>query len=67
MAKLRSRPLMIAPFIPLWGILAFFGAERFRGTPFWAPFIAVMVLLLIALFSYVAAQTFRAKRMRSGR
>jgi hypothetical protein len=63
----RSRPLMIAPFIPLWGILAFFGAEQFRGTPFWAPFVAVMVLFLLALFGYVANQTLRAKRMRSGR
>ena len=63
----RSRPLMIAPLIPLWGILAFFGAEQLRGTAFWAPFLALMVLLLAALFGYVVNQTLRAKRMRSPR
>ena len=67
MAMMRSRPLLIAPLIPLWAILAFFGAEQLRGTNFWVPFLVVMVLLLAALFAYVANQVARAKRTRSGR
>jgi hypothetical protein len=60
----RSKPLLIAPLIPLWGVLAFFGVETLRGTRYVAAFVVVMLLLLATLFTYVANQTLRARRAR---
>jgi hypothetical protein len=60
----RSKPLLIAPLIPLWGVLAFLGVETLRGTRYVAAFVVVMLLLLATLFTYVANQTLRAKRAR---
>jgi hypothetical protein len=58
--------MSIAPFVPLWGILAFFGTEQLRGTPYMLPFAFAMALIILGLFVYVANQALRAKRARSG-
>ncbi|MGI4828625.1 MAG: hypothetical protein ACRYFU_10620 [Janthinobacterium lividum] len=67
MPVLRSRPLLIAPLIPLWGILGLIATERLHGSPFMAPFVVLWTLLLAALFAYVASQAMRARRMRTNR
>jgi len=64
MAARRSRPFLIAPLIPLWGILAFFGVEQFAGTRFLAPFLAVMTALFLGLFYYVARRAMEARKLR---
>ena len=67
MATLRSKPLLIAPLIPLWGISAFFGVEELRGTRYLPLFITVMLLLLATLFTYVANQVLQARHRRPDR
>ena len=67
MAALRSKPLLVAPLIPLWGVSAFLGVEKLQGTRYLAAFVIVMVLLLSTLFTYVANQALQARRKRTGR
>lgn len=65
MAFRRSKPLIIAPLIPLWGVLAFMGLQQFAGTRYLAPFLMLMAILFIALFSYVATHVVKARRARN--
>ena len=58
----RKRPMIVAPLIPLWGILAFFGVEFLRGTRYLGPFVVVILLLLATLFTYVLNQALQARR-----
>jgi uncharacterized membrane protein YhaH (DUF805 family) len=67
MTPLRSKPLLIAPLIPLWAIVAFFGVEQLHRTKFLSAFVVIMLLLLATLFTYVANQALQAKRSRSRR
>ena len=67
MAARRSRPLLVAPLIPLWGVIAFWGTARLRGTEYFLSFLVLMILLFVGLLGYVANQTLRARRARSGR
>lgn len=67
MSGLRSKPLLIAPVVPMWGIVAFFGAEQLHGTRYMMPFVFVMALAIVGLFAYVAKQAMRARRPRGGR
>lgn len=67
MALRRARPMLIAPLIPLWGMVAFWGSEQLHGTRYLPVFVAVMALLLAGLFGFVANKAWRAKRMRKGR
>ena len=62
MAGRFSRPLFVAPAIPLWGMLSFLGVTRLTGTPYVVPFVVCMCVLFVALFTYVARQAMRAKR-----
>lgn len=63
----RSKPLMIAPIIPLVGLAGIFGVDRLHGTPCLVPFVVTWVVLLAALFAYVFTKMMEAKRARSGR
>lgn len=67
MARRRSRPFLIAPLIPLWAILAFFGVEQLHGTRYLSVFVVLMLVLLATLFTYVASQALQARRSRAGR
>jgi len=60
----RSKPLAIAPLIPLLGIAGFIGADRFEHTRYLAPFLTIWVLLFAALFVYIASNMLQAKRAR---
>jgi prepilin signal peptidase PulO-like enzyme (type II secretory pathway) len=60
----RSKPLVIAPLIPLLGIIGFLGVDRLQHTRYLAPFIAVWCLLFAALFIYIAVRTMEARRIR---
>lgn len=64
MARRRSRPMLVAPLIPLWALAAFYGVEHFAGTRFVSAFVVIMLLLLATLFTYVATQALRARRVR---
>jgi prepilin signal peptidase PulO-like enzyme (type II secretory pathway) len=60
----RSRPLVIAPLIPLLGIIGFLGADQLQHTRYLAPFVVVWCLLFAVLFIYIAARTLEARRVR---
>lgn len=65
MAIRRSRPMFIAPLIPLWGVIAFVGLQQFAGTRYSVPFLVLMALLFVALFSYVATHVVKSRRARN--
>jgi prepilin signal peptidase PulO-like enzyme (type II secretory pathway) len=60
----RSKPLVIAPLIPLLGIVGFFGVDRLEHTHYFAPFIVIWCMLFAALFVYIASRTLEARRAR---
>lgn len=60
----RSKPLVIAPFIPLLGIVGFFGVDRLQHTRYLAVFVVVWCMLFAALFVYIASRTLEARRSR---
>jgi prepilin signal peptidase PulO-like enzyme (type II secretory pathway) len=60
----RSKPLVIAPLIPLLGIVGFLGVDRLQNTCYFVPFVVVWCLLFAALFVYIAARTLEARRVR---
>lgn len=60
----RSKPLVIAPLIPLLGIVGFYGVDRLHHTRYLAPFVVVWALLFAGLFIYIAARTLEARRVR---
>ena len=60
----RSKPLVIAPLIPLLGIAGIFGVDRLHHTRYLAPFVAVWCLLFAALVIYIASRTLEARRVR---
>lgn len=63
----RSKPLMVAPAIPILGLAGIIGVDRLHGTRYLAPFVIAWALLLAALFAYVFTRMMEAKRARSGR
>jgi hypothetical protein len=60
----RSKPLVIAPLVPLLGIAGFIGVDRLQHTPFLVAFVVVWCVLFAALFVYIAARTMEARRAR---
>jgi len=60
----RSKPLVIAPLIPLLGIVGLFGVEQLQHTRYLAAFVVVWVLLFAGLFVYIAIKTLEARRLR---
>jgi hypothetical protein len=60
----RSKALMIAPLIPLLGILGFIGVDQLQHTRFLAAFVVVWVLLFAALFVYIGTRALEARRLR---
>jgi len=55
---------MIAPLIPLLGIVGLFGVDQFQHTRYLAAFVVVWVLVFAGLFVYIAAKTLEARRLR---
>lgn len=62
--KAKVRPAVIAPLIPAWGLLGFFGVQQFGGTRWFAPFLVLLAVLFVLLFWYVARQVISARRLR---
>ena len=60
----RSKPLVVAPLIPLLGIIGFLGVDRLQHTRYFALFVVVWCMLFAALFVYIAARTLEARRVR---
>lgn len=60
----RSKPLVIAPLIPLLGIVGFIGVDHFQHTRYLVPFVVAWCALFAALFSYIAVRTLEARRVR---
>ena len=60
----RSKPLVIAPLIPLLGIAGFFGVDQLQHTRYLVPFVVVWVLMFAGLFVYIASRTLEARRLR---
>ena len=63
MAK-RSKPLLVAPLIPLLGIVGFFGIDRLVHTRYLTAFVVIWVVLFAGLFVWIASQTLAARRAR---
>ena len=63
----RSRPLFVAPLIPLLGILGIFGAQQLHGTRYLSAFVVVWCMVLAALFTYVLSQALEARRAGKGK
>lgn len=63
----RSKPLVIAPLIPLLGIGGFVGVDQLQHTRYLVPFVVVWCLGFAGLFVYIAARTLEARRLRSVR
>jgi prepilin signal peptidase PulO-like enzyme (type II secretory pathway) len=60
----RSKALVIAPLIPLLGIIGFFGVDHWQHTRYLAPFVVVWCLLFAALFVYITVRMLEARRVR---
>jgi len=60
----RSKALVVAPLIPLLGIIGFIGVDRWQHTRYIVPFVVVWCMLFAALFIYIAARTLEARRAR---
>lgn len=60
----RSKPLVIAPMIPLLGIIGFIGVDQLHHTRFLVPFVVVWCMLFAALFLYIALRMLEARRLR---
>ena len=58
----RSRPLMIAPLIPLLGVVGIFGLEQLHGTRYATAFVILWCMALAALFTYVLNRTIQARK-----
>lgn len=61
---LRSKPLVIAPLIPLLGIIGFVGVDQLHHTRYLVPFVIVWCMLFAGLFIYIAARALEARRVR---
>jgi prepilin signal peptidase PulO-like enzyme (type II secretory pathway) len=60
----RSKPLVIAPLIPLLGIIGFIGVDKLLHTRYLIVFVVAWSLLFAALFVYIAARTLEARHVR---
>ena len=60
----RSKALMIAPLIPLLGIVGFIGIDQLQHTRYLAAFVVLWILLFAALFVYIGARALEARRLR---
>ena len=60
----RSKALMIAPLIPLLGIVGFIGVDQLQHTRYLAAFVVAWILLFAALFVYIGARALEARRLR---
>ena len=63
-SKGRLRPAMIAPLIPVWGLLGFFGVGQLGGTRWFTPFLLLMAVSFAVLFGFVARQVISARKLR---
>ena len=45
---------MVAPLIPLLGIIGFLGVDRLQHTRYLTPFVVVWCMLFAALFVYLS-------------
>lgn len=60
----RSKPLVIAPLIPLLGIVGFVGVDQLQHTRYLIAFVVVWVVLFAGLFVYIASRMLEARRLR---
>jgi prepilin signal peptidase PulO-like enzyme (type II secretory pathway) len=60
----RSKALVIAPLIPLLGIIGFLGVDQLQHTRYLAAFVVVWCMAFAALFIYIAVRTLEARRVR---
>ena len=63
----RSRPFLIAPLIPLLGVVGIFGIDQLHGTRYLNMFVIIWCLLLAGLFAYVLTRALDTRRRRRPR
>ena len=61
----RSKPLLLAPLIPLLGIVGLYGIEYFHGTRLLPAFVLTWVLLMAAFCAFVVKNMLEARKRRS--
>jgi prepilin signal peptidase PulO-like enzyme (type II secretory pathway) len=60
----RSKALVIAPLIPLLGIIGFIGVDQLQHTRYLVLFVVVWCVFFAALLIYIASRTLEARRVR---
>lgn len=60
----RSKALVVAPLIPLLGIVGFIGVDQLQHTRYLTTFVVVWSMLFAALLVYIASRTVQARRVR---
>lgn len=58
----RSRPLLIAPVIPLLGIVGIYGLDQLHGTRYLSVFVIVWCVLLAGLFAFVLTKALDSRK-----
>lgn len=61
---MRSKPLAIAPLVPLLGIVGIFGIDQLAHTRYLTAFVVVWVIVFAGIFVWVASRTLAARRAR---
>ena len=67
MSRGRSKPLIIATFLPLLGLLSIVAVQHLRGTGYLPAFVIAWSLMMAGLLVYVISQTLQARRARPSR
>jgi hypothetical protein len=60
----RSKALVVAPLIPLLGLVGFIGVDKLQHTRYLVPFVVLWCMLFAVLFIYIAVRTLEARRVR---
>ncbi len=63
---LRTKPMLVAPLIPVMGFLGILGLDEFHGTRYMHAVIALWCAAMLALTIYVIKQARQARRLQKG-
>lgn len=62
----RSKPLLIAPLVPLLSFAGILGLDQFRGSRYLHVFVILWCAAMAALTVYVIRQAMAARRLQKG-
>ncbi len=62
----RTKPMLIAPLIPMMGFLGILGLDEFHGTRWAHAVIGAWCVVMLGLTVYVVRQMMQARRLQKG-